>query len=34
LAALRKVYGMNALADELVNGHIQAASLAPGAVGQ
>jgi hypothetical protein len=34
LAALRKVYGMTVLADELVNGHIQATSLAPGAVGQ
>ncbi len=34
LAALRRVYGMNALADELVNGHIQAASLAPKASGQ
>jgi hypothetical protein len=34
LAALRKVYGMTALADELVAGHIQTASLAPKASGQ
>ncbi|HEX2668284.1 MAG TPA: S46 family peptidase [Gammaproteobacteria bacterium] len=34
LAALRKVYGMDALAEELVTGHIQAASLAPAKTGQ
>ena len=34
LAALRKVYGMTGLADELVSGHTQAASLAPKATGQ
>ena len=34
LAALRQVYGMNALADELVQGHIQTANLAPEKAGQ
>jgi len=34
LVALRKVYNMPALADELVTGHIQAANLAPKASGQ
>src|SRR5262249_10491858 len=34
LMALRKVYNMNALADELVTGHIDAASLAPAKTGQ
>ena len=34
LAALRKVYGMNGLADELVQGHIQATVLAPTKAGQ
>lgn len=34
LLALRKVYGMGTLADELVQGHIQAASLAPAKTGQ
>lgn len=34
LAALRKVYNMPALADELVAGHIEVASLAPAAGGR
>jgi hypothetical protein len=34
LAALRKVYGMTALADELVQGHMQTADLAPAKLGQ
>ncbi|HSN16719.1 MAG TPA: S46 family peptidase [Gammaproteobacteria bacterium] len=34
LVALRKVYGMNALADELVTGHIQTDGLAPKAAGR
>jgi hypothetical protein len=34
LSALRKVYGMSVLADELVNGHMQPASLAPAKSGQ
>ena len=34
LLALRRVYGMNGLADELVQGHMQTANLAPKAAGQ